>query len=44
LLQVFSITLFEKIPLPKDFLEASQLFEEDTISKQLNLFENLTGQ
>ena len=44
LLQVFSVTLFEKIPLTKDFLEASPLFEDDTISNQLNLFENLTGQ
>ena len=44
LLQVFSVILFEKIPLTKDFLKASSLFEDDTISNQLNLFDNLTGQ
>ena len=40
LLQVFSVTLFEKIPLNKDFLGANLLFEDDMISNQLNLFKN----
>lgn len=44
LLQVFSVTLFEKIPLNKDFLGANLLFEDDMISNQLNLFDNSTGQ
>jgi len=44
LLQVFSVTLFEKIPLTKDFLDAKPLFEDDMISNQLNLFDNSTGQ
>lgn len=43
LLQVFSVTLFEKIPLTKDFLDANPLFEDDMISNQLNLFDNSTG-
>tara|TARA_R100000005_G_scaffold56865_1_gene28471 strand:+ start:238 stop:1419 length:1182 start_codon:yes stop_codon:yes gene_type:complete len=44
LLQVFSVTLFEKIPLNKDFLDANSHFENDMISNQLNLFDNSTGQ
>lgn len=40
LLQVFSVTLFEKIPLNKDFLGANLLFEDGMISNQLNLFKN----
>lgn len=40
LLQVFSITLFEKIPLNKDFLDTRQILEGDMISNQLNLFNN----
>lgn len=44
LLQVFSVTLFEKMPFTKDFLDANSHFEDDMISNQLNLFENLTGQ
>jgi len=40
LLQVFSVTLFEKIPLDKDFLGANLLFEDGMISNQLNLFKN----
>ena len=40
LLQVFSVTLFEKIPLNKDFLGANLLFEDGMISNQLNLLKN----
>src|SRR5690606_24897590 len=38
-LQVFSVTLFEKIPLNKDFLSIRKDLEDDDISNQLNLFE-----
>lgn len=38
LLQVFSVTLFEKIPLTTDFLENSNPAENDVIHNQLNLF------
>lgn len=38
LLQVFSVTLFEKIPLNTVFLEHSKLAEEDMFHNQLNLF------
>jgi len=38
LLQVFSVTLFEKIPLNKDFFNTKHILEEDMISNQLNLF------
>jgi len=40
LLQVFSVTLFEKIPLNKDFLSIKKNLEDDNVSNQLNLFEN----
>jgi len=40
LLQVFSVTLFEKIPLNKDLFDTKQNLEEDMISNQLNLFNN----
>ncbi len=40
LLQIFSITLFEKIPLNKDFLDRSHGAENDTLSNQLKLFNN----
>jgi len=40
LLQVFSVTLFEKIPLNKDFLDARHTSEDDMLSNQLNLFNN----
>jgi hypothetical protein len=40
LLQVFSVTLFEKIPLNKDLFDTKQNMEEDMISNQLNLFSN----
>ena len=38
LLQVFSVTLFEKISLNKGFLDSKQTLEDDMISNQLNLF------
>ena len=40
LLQVFSVTLFEKIPLNKDFFDTKHILEEDMIYNQLNLFNN----
>ncbi len=40
LLQVFSVTLFEKIPLNKDFLDTMYTSEETMLSNQLNLFNN----
>lgn len=40
LLQVFSVTLFEKIPLNKEFLDTKHILEDDMISNQLNLFNN----
>ena len=40
LLQVFSITLFEKIPLNKDFLDKPHGMENDMFTNQLNLFNN----
>ena len=40
LLQVFSVTLFEQIPLNKDFFDTKHILEDDMISNQLNLFNN----
>ena len=40
LLQIFSLTLFEKIPLNKDFLNIKYSSEDDVLSNQLNLFDN----
>ena len=40
LLQVFSVTLFEKIPLNKDLFNAKHILEDDMHSNQLNLFNN----
>ena len=40
LLQVFSVTLFEKIPLNNGFLDSNYTCEDHMNSKQLNLFEN----
>jgi len=40
LLQVFSVTLFEKIPLNNDFFDVKQILEDDMFSNQLNLFNN----
>ena len=39
LLQIFSVTLFEKIPLNKDFLDSNTSSEDDMLDNQLNLFE-----
>jgi len=38
LLQIFSVTLFEKIPLNKDFFDTNHTPEDDMISNQLDLF------
>ena len=40
LLQVFSVTLFEKIPLNTDLFKSTDLSEDDMFSNQLNLFSN----
>lgn len=40
LLQIFSITLFEKIPLNNDFLKSTDSPEDDMFSNQLNLFDS----
>ena len=40
LLQVFSVTLFEKIPLNKDFLDRANTPEEPMFHNQLNLFDS----
>lgn len=38
LLQIFSVTLFEKIPLNKDFFDAAYTSEDEIFCNQLNLF------
>jgi len=38
LLQVFSVTLFEKIPLNKDFFNTRHILEDDMNPNQMNLF------
>lgn len=40
LLQIFSVTLFEKIPLNKDFFDPTSQSEEDPFHNQLALFRN----
>jgi IS4 transposase len=40
LLQIFSVTLFEKIPLNKDFLDANSRSEDNMFANQLNLFDS----
>ena len=40
LLQVFSVTLFEKIPLNKDIFDTTYTLEDDMLYNQLNLFNN----
>jgi|TARA_R110000851_G_C13102142_1_gene568769 hypothetical protein len=40
LLQIFSVTLFEKIPLNKDFFDAKYTSEDDMFRNQLNLFDS----
>ena len=39
LLQVFSVTLFEKMPMSQALSETRTTFEENEISSQLNLFD-----
>ncbi len=39
LLQIFSVTLFEKTPLNKDFLDMKYSSEDDMLRNQLNLFD-----
>ena len=39
LLQVFSVTLFEKMPMSQAFPESTTTFEDGGISNQLNLFD-----
>jgi IS4 transposase len=38
LLQVFSVTLFEKIPMPQALSETTTTFEDNEVGSQLNLF------
>jgi len=38
LLQIFSVTLFEKMPLPQALSETSNTFEHPPIDNQLSLF------
>lgn len=40
LLQIFSVTLFEKTPLNKDLLNTEHTLEDDISSNQLILFKN----
>ena len=40
LLQIFSVTLFEKIPLNKGFLDMANSSEDDMFHNQLNLFDS----
>ena len=40
LLQIFSVTLFEKIPLNKGFLDVKNSYEDELFRNQLNLFDS----
>lgn len=40
LLQIFSVTLFEKIPLNKSFLDMANSSDVDMFYNQLNLFDS----
>ncbi len=40
LLQIFSVTLFEKLPLNKDFLDPNYSSEDDMFRNQLSLFDS----
>jgi hypothetical protein len=40
LLQILSVTLFEKIPLDKHFLNAKHICEDGMFCNQLNLFDS----
>ncbi len=44
ILQVLSLTLFEKTPLDQLFMKSDSQDENCTMRNQLNLFDNLTGQ
>ena len=39
LLQIFSVILFEKMPMPQALSEMTHTFEEQEASNQLNLFD-----
>ncbi len=39
LLQVFSVTLLEKIPLNKALFDTEHILDDDMMSNQLNLFD-----
>ena len=39
LLQIFSVTLFEKMPMTQAFSESTTTFEDGEVSNQLNLFD-----
>ena len=43
LLQVFSVTLFEKIPLNKDFFDTKRILEDDMLSNPTEFIQQLTG-
>jgi hypothetical protein len=38
LLQIFSVTLFEKMPMPQKLSEMTHTFEEQEVGNKLNLF------
>jgi hypothetical protein len=40
LLQIFSVTLFEKIPLNQGFLDFTDDADSDVLDNQLNLFDS----
>jgi hypothetical protein len=44
LLQIFSVSLFEKMPIPQALSEMMRTIEEQEADNQLNLFDFLTGQ
>ena len=44
LLQILSVSVFEKNPLNKAFLGAVDTTDQDAASNQMNLFNYLTGQ
>ena len=44
ILQILSLTLFEKTPLEQILTNCDYKTEGDDMCKQLNLFDNLTGQ
>jgi hypothetical protein len=44
MLQILSLTLFEKVPLEQLLANCDYKADEYDMDNQLNLFENLTGQ